>query len=110
VWQGRPRADAALYRALTTAAHHNPMKIRDNMSTVIAGLQKDHFLLAAFLEATDKIDWRALHKQVVIREPAEPAIVAAEEAPTAPQLPDVGPSSTSFIFRRANLVRAGRAE
>jgi hypothetical protein len=42
------------------------MKIRDNMNAVIEGLQKDHGLLAAYLEATDKIDWRALHKRVVI--------------------------------------------
>jgi hypothetical protein len=45
------------------------MKIRDNMSAVIEGLQKDHGLLAAYLEATDKIDWRALHKRVLIGEP-----------------------------------------
>jgi hypothetical protein len=85
------------------------MKIRDNMSVVIEGLQKDHGLLAAFLEATDKIDWRALHKPVVISRTPEPANVEAQQISTAPQLPEVD-SSTSFIFRRANLVRAGRAD
>jgi len=40
-------------------AHHHVMKTRDNMSAVIEGLQRDHGLLAAYLEATDKIDWRA---------------------------------------------------
>jgi hypothetical protein len=80
------------------------MKIRDNMSAVIEGLQKDHALLAAFLEATDKIDWRALHKQVVMEGTSEPADVEAEEASTASQLPRVVPLK-SFIFRRANLVR-----
>ena len=85
------------------------MKIRDNMSAVIAGLQKDHFLLAAFLEATDKIDWRALNKQVVIRRTPEPANVEAPQISIAPALPDAAPSA-SFTFRRANLVRAGRAD
>jgi len=84
------------------------MKIRDNMSAVIAGLQKDHGLLAAFLEATDKIDWRALNKQVVISRP-EPANVEVQELQIAPHLPDAEPSS-SFTFRRANLVRAARAD
>jgi hypothetical protein len=85
------------------------MKIRDNMSAVIEGLQKDHGLLAAFLEATDKIDWRALHKPVVISGPPEPANVEAQQISIAPQLPEVE-SSTSFTFRRANLVRAGRVD
>jgi hypothetical protein len=85
------------------------MKIRDNMSAVIEGLQKDHGLLAAFLEATDKIDWRALHKPVVISAAPEPANVEAQQIPIAPELPEVV-SSTSFTFRRANLVRAGRAD
>jgi hypothetical protein len=43
-------------------AHHHAMKTRDNMSAVIEGLQRDHGLMAAYLEATDRIDWRALHK------------------------------------------------
>jgi hypothetical protein len=38
------------------------MKTRGNMSAVIDGLQGEHGLLAAYLEATDKIGWRALHK------------------------------------------------
>jgi len=80
------------------------MKIRDNMSAVIEGLQKDHALLAAFLEATDKIDWRALHKHVVIEGTLEPANGEAEETPIAPQLPEAVPSRR-FVFRRANLVR-----
>ena len=63
-----------LYRALTTLAHRRVMKIRDNMSAVIEGLQRDHGLLAAYLEATDKIDWRALRKRVAITEtPALPS-------------------------------------
>ena len=38
------------------------------MNAVIEGLQRDHALLAAFLEATDKIDWRALHRRAAIGE------------------------------------------
>ena len=41
---------------------------REDMNAVIEGLQRDHALLAAFLEATDKIDWRALHRRVAIGE------------------------------------------
>ena len=42
-----------------TRAYHHAMKSRDSMNAVIEGLQNDHGLLAAYLEATDKIDWRA---------------------------------------------------
>jgi hypothetical protein len=80
------------------------MKTRDN-SVVIEGLQRDHGLLAAYLEATDRIDWRPLHKRAVTAGTPEPVNVEAHTAPTAPQLPKVAPS-TSFVFRRANLVRA----
>ena len=92
------------YRALTTLAHHYVMKTRDN-SVVIEGLQRDHDLLAAYLEATNRIDWRPLHKRAVIAGTPEPVNVEAHTASTAPQLPKVVPS-TSFVFRRANLVRA----
>ena len=34
------------------------MRNREDMNAVIEGLQRDYALLAAFLEATDKIDWR----------------------------------------------------
>ena len=78
------------------------MKTRDN-SVVIEGLQRDHGLLAAYLEATDRIDWRPLHKRDAGT--PEPVNVEAHTASSAPQLPKVVPS-TSFVFRRANLVRA----
>ena len=67
-------------------AHHHIMKTRDNMRVVIDGLQRQHGLLAAYLEATDKIDRRALHQRAVIA-----------ETPKAP-------STSPFVFRRANLV------
>jgi hypothetical protein len=38
------------------------MRNRDDMSAVIEILQRDHGLLAAYLEATNKIDWQALRK------------------------------------------------
>jgi hypothetical protein len=41
-------------------AHHHVMKTRDNMRAVIDGLQRKHGLLAAYLEATDKIDWHSI--------------------------------------------------
>ncbi len=81
------------------------MKIRDNMSAVIESLQKDHGLLAAYLEASGKIDWRALHKGAVIGETAKPVNGEAVPASTAPELPTAVPSRPRFIFRRANLAR-----
>jgi len=77
------------------------MKNRDDMSAVIEGLRKDHSLLVAFLEAADKIDWRALHRRVAVGETPEPVNVEAHEALTAPKY-----SVSAFAFRRANLVRA----
>jgi hypothetical protein len=97
--------DASFYRALTTLAHYQVMTTRDNMSAVIRDLQRDHGLLAAYLEATDRIDWRALHKRVVIREAPEPINVEAPDASTAPQFSEEVPSTPQFAFRRANLVR-----
>jgi len=82
------------------------MKIRDNMSVVIEGLQRDHGLLAAYLEAADKIDWRALHKRVVIGETPKPVDAEEHQGSTASQLPAVVPSKSSFVFQRTNLVRA----
>ena len=68
------------------------MKTRDNMSAMIEGLQREHGLLAAYLEATNKIDWRALHRRVVIAETPNPVNVEARRVSAAPQLPE--PSTT----------------
>jgi len=100
------RLGCELYLALTTLAHHHIMKTRYNMSAVIEGLQREHGLLAAYLEATDKIDWRALHKRVVSAETPKPVNVETHRVSVAPQLPAVVPSTSPFILRRANLVRA----
>jgi hypothetical protein len=68
-----------------TLAYHHVMKTGDSMSAVIEGLQKEHGLLAAYLEATDKIDWLALGKRVLIGDTPEPANIEAHQVPTAPQ-------------------------
>jgi hypothetical protein len=88
-------------------AHHRAMKTRDKMSAVIEGLQRDHGLLAAYLEATDRTDWRTLHRRLVIGERPKPSNVEAHQASsTAPQLLEVVHSTPSpFVFRRANLVQ-----
>jgi hypothetical protein len=85
------------------------MKTRDDMNAVIEGLHKDHGLLAAFLEASDKIDWRPLHKRVAIGETPQPVNLETREASTTPVLPQVAPAKSpvsAFALRRANLVRA----
>jgi hypothetical protein len=83
----------------------NVMKNRGDMNAVIEGLHKEHRLLAAFLEATDKIDWRSLHKHVAIGETVTPVnLEASLEAPPATEAPKT--PVTPFAFRRANLVRA----
>ena len=65
------------------------MKTRDNMSAVIEGLQREQGLLAAYLEATVNVE--------------------AHRVSAAPQLPEVVPSTSPFVFRRANLVRSRSA-
>ena len=70
-------------------AHHHVMKTRDNMSAVIEGLQRQHGLLAAYLEA--------------IAETPKPVNVEAHRVSAAPRLPEVVPSTSPFVFRRANL-------
>ena len=79
----------------------------------MAGLQKHDVLLAAFLEATDKIDLRALRKRAAAGEMPEPVNVEAHlaEAHLAsvivdmPQVAPPKPPVSAFALRRANLVR-----
>jgi hypothetical protein len=89
-----------LYLALTTLTHHRVMRTRDNMSPMIGGLRRKHGLLAAYLKATDKIDWRALQRPVAIGEPPRPVNVEAHQVPTEAQLPEVAPQTSPFVFRR----------
>ena len=119
-------------------AHHHVMKIRGDINAVSEAPDGGHALLAAFLEATDKIDQRALQRRGVLVDardgvnlepvnleadsttfdvgPAllETAPTLVEEAPAplevqlAPMAPDVRVTVAPFIFRRANLVRASK--
>ena len=82
-------------------AHHRVMKTRGDIRAVIEGLQSERALLAAFLEATDRIDWRALNQRVVIGETPTRVNLEAREAPTLAKSV-VSP----FAFRRANLTLA----
>ena len=97
------------------------MKIRSETSAVSGGGGRDHALLAAFLEATGKLDQRALQRRGAISEaPKEPFKEAFEpalpqtfepasepvnlEAQPAPIVPKA--NVAPFAFRRANLVKA----
>ena len=109
------------------------MKIRGDTSTVGEGADKDHVLLAAFLEATNRIDRRAVHRSVELPEvpsdvnldavglepvnlesdpSLEPSPVSLEAHPTSLEThlasadPHVRVAAAPFVFRRANLVRA----
>ncbi len=109
------------------------MKNRGDTSAVSKGPDRDHALLAAFLEATSRLDRRALQRPISLieapREAPKPVNLEAdpssfEASPTLleghPALLEVEPTSlqaqliptapktnvASFIFRRANLVRA----
>jgi hypothetical protein len=63
------------------------MKTRDNMSAVIEGLQREHGLLAAYLEA--------------IAEMPKSVNVEAHRVFAAPRLPEMVPWASPFVFRRA---------
>jgi hypothetical protein len=79
------------------------------MRPVIGALRRKHGLLAAFLEASDKIDWQALQRPVAIAETHKPVNIEAQLAPAeSPQLPEVVQPTSPFVFRRANLVRVFR--
>jgi hypothetical protein len=79
------------------------MKTRDDKSAVIVGLRKHHGLLAAFLEAADKID----HKRIAIGEMPKSVNGEAQASP-ASELPQDGLTkspASAFALRRANLER-----
>ena len=80
------------------------MKNRADMNGVTEGLHSEQVLLAAFLEATDKIDWRALQKRVPIGEMPEPINMDTHQPTSIISASPVAP----FSFRRANLVRASK--
>src|SRR5215472_2975916 len=77
------------------------MMTRDDKSAVILGLRKRHRLLAAFLEAADKLD----HRRTAIGEMPKLVDVEPCQASTPPALPQLAPSPfLAFALRRANLV------
>lgn len=76
-----------IYRALTLVAQHCAMKNRGEMSAMIESLQKDQILLAAYLEAADRIDWRALNKPVMVGNNCKATnLEAARRSPRRPRL------------------------
>ena len=102
------------------------MKIRSDSSAVSRGPGRDHALLAAFLDATNRIDRRALQRTVVLSEAPNAVNLEAvnlEALPPLEALPtpleanpaplQAHPASTAakslvapYTFRRANLVKA----
>ena len=65
------------------------------MADVIEGLRKEHGLLAAFLEAADKLNCRALNRRPAMSKPVN---VEAHQAPAAPVSSQVAPAPSSLIF------------
>lgn len=110
------------------------MKIRGDSSAVGKGPDRDRALLAAFLDATSRIDRRALQRTVVLSEAPKPVnleLVNLEALPTPlealssplqayPTSIEAEPASLEahpmsptpkslvapYTFRRANLVKA----
>jgi hypothetical protein len=73
----------------------------------MAGLHEHDALLAAFLEATHKLDLRALRKHAAIVDMPEPVNVEAQIETVAAAMLDVDPPTSAvptFALRRANLV------
>jgi hypothetical protein len=73
----------------------------------MAGLHEHDALLAAFLEATHKLDLRALRKHAAIVEISQPVNVDAQLETVATVMLDLDPPQSAvstFALRRANLV------
>jgi hypothetical protein len=106
------------------------MKVRGDSNVVSRGSDRDHALLAAFLDATNRIDRRALQRAIVLSEPPEavnsepadlepvnlepvnlealPTPLEANPAPLKAHPASTAPKSivAPYTFRRANLVKA----
>ena len=74
--------------------HHRIMMTRDDRSAVIVRLRRHHRLLAAFLEAADKVGRR---RMAICETPKRFDVEAAG-------LAQVEPSAAPFAFRRTNLT------
>ena len=73
----------------------------------MAGQHEHDALLAAFLEATHKMDLRALRKQAAREEMPRPVNVEAQVDTIAAAMLDAVPTESTvppFALRRANLV------
>jgi hypothetical protein len=81
------------------------MKSRDSMADMIEGLRKEHGLLAAYLEAADKIDCRLPSRRVATAKPINVEAHQAFVAPVSPQVAPLVPTPSPLVFQRANLVR-----
>ena len=79
----RPSHRASLPRLNHTDGIFTCMRTRDNIGAVIKSLKRDHSLLAAYLEATEKIDWRAFDGPVLIGE-TTPKLVNVEAGQASP--------------------------
>jgi hypothetical protein len=82
---------------------------RIDESAAMAGLHEHDALLAAFLEATNRLDLRALRNQAASVEIPEPVNVEAQVEIVATEMLDAeAPQSAAptFTLRRANLTRA----
>ena len=75
------------------------------MADVIEGLRKEHGLLAAYLEAADKIDCRPPSKRVAMAKPINVEAHQASVAPVSSQVASLVPTPSPLVFQRANLVR-----
>jgi hypothetical protein len=84
---------------------------RDHESAVMAGQHEHDALLAAFLEATGKIDLRALRKRAAAGEMHGAVNMEADVASAMAAVPQIDPPEgpvppvPPFALRRANLVR-----
>jgi hypothetical protein len=87
-------------------------RLGDDESAVMAGQHEHDALLAAFLEATNKIDLRSLRKHAAREEMPRPVNVESHvEIVTAAILEGDPPPETvapSFALQRANLVAGSR--
>ncbi|MGA7803178.1 hypothetical protein [Bradyrhizobium sp.] len=71
-------------KSLTMLLDYLAMRTRDDLKAVIETLRKRHGLLAAYLEAADRFDWRTLDKPMAIGELA-PVVNCAAPGPHQPE-------------------------
>lgn len=70
---------------------HRVMRTRHDLRAAIDALCERHSLLASYLEAADRLDWRALNKPMAI---GELAPVANDKLPSLRQSERVGSNAS----------------